>query len=150
VIKITKPALAIAILSASMAVPTFAHEEALEQGWCQGGNISILGTFQLYEKSLTYFQQETQVCTELKSCGQFDDDFGTARHAASGLCSTLAEAEKKFTNNGDDGTVRPIFDAPTTIKDSDSNHHLLYSIDQGVTFSCGLCTMPKPVVIKYK
>lgn len=135
--------LSAALLSLSVLGSVSAHEEPLETGWCQGGSITILATMKLYHKPLTYFKSESQVCSDLKSCGQFDDDdFKTARTAADGLCSTLAEAEKTLQQLGDDGTVRPIFISPNSIKDSDVNHHLLYSIDQGVEFSCGLCSMP--------
>jgi hypothetical protein len=131
-----------AIVSCVLSSASFAHEEALESQWCQGGQISILGQFQLHSKLLQTFMQESEVCSELKSCGQFDDDFTGARAAAHGTCAMYTVASKTY---GDHGTIRPIFTAPTSIKNDFSAHHDLYSIDQGVSFSCGYCDMSEVV-----
>jgi hypothetical protein len=126
------------IIGCTISSASLAHEEALESQWCQGGQITILGQFQLHSKLLQTFMQESEVCTELKSCGQFDDDFSGARAAAQGTCSMYTVASKTY---GDHGTIRPIYTSPTSIKNGFSAHHELYSIDQGVSFSCGYCDM---------
>ena len=50
-----------------------AHDEAIQSGWCEGGEVAILGNFQLNGNFLRKFKgEENPVCTQLKSCGQFE------------------------------------------------------------------------------
>ncbi len=120
-----------------------AHDEALESGWCQGGRITLLGEFQLKKQLLQYFSRESNaVCKNLRSCGQFDDDdYSIARNTAEQICYQFSERELTFTHNGDDGTVRPIFHGPSVFKNNEPDHHTLYQLDQGISFSCGLCSV---------
>lgn len=130
-----------------------AHDEAMESGWCEGGEVSILGHFQLNENLLAEFKgDENPVCTQYKSCGQFDDDdYRVSRRTALGFCQSLSSAELTQVIFNDHHTVRPIFYAPENFKNKDANHHKLYAIAQGIEFSCAICTLPKEVSAdKYK
>ncbi|TQV86470.1 hypothetical protein [Aliikangiella coralliicola] len=124
-----------------------AHEEAMESDWCGGGEITILGYFKLNAALLKNFKgEDNAVCSQLRSCGQFDDDdYGISRRTALNICRSFSEAELEVRTIGDHETVRPIFYAPASIKNSELNHHVLYSISQGVEFSCGMCAMPDVV-----
>ncbi|MBZ9611583.1 hypothetical protein [Rheinheimera maricola] len=121
-----------------------AHEEALESGWCRGGTITVLGEFSLKQPLLLQFKGDSGlVCGQLKSCGHFDDDdYTIALRAAEGLCRAFSEQELAYAEQGYDGTVRPIFHGPGVFKNSESEHHSLYQLTQGIQFSCGYCRMP--------
>lgn len=120
-----------------------AHEEAMDSSWCEGGQIEILGHFQLNHNLLEKFKgEDNAVCSQLKSCGQFDDDdYGVSMRAASALCSSFSESELLLRVNGYHDTVRPIFYSPVNFKNSETNHHILYSLSQGIEFSCARCIM---------
>lgn len=118
-----------------------AHEEPMEAGWCKAGKVTIIGHFKLNQDILSLFKgPENAVCLLQKSCGQFDDDdYSVGLRAASSLCHMYSAAELEFRHNADHLTVRPIFYSPNSFRNSEVNHHSLYSIAQGVEFSCGIC-----------
>jgi hypothetical protein len=121
-----------------------AHEEPLDNGWCAGGQISVLGQFSLTAPVLSKFKgKENPVCSQLKSCGQFDDDdYTAARRAADAFCHQLSEVELESSKTtSDNGTVRPLIHAPAVVKHAELMHHELYSINQGLSFSCGVCRL---------
>jgi hypothetical protein len=133
-------------LGFSLSGAAIAHEEALNSGWCSGGQISILGQFKLNKTLLQQFAKESSgVCSQLKSCGQFDDEYGVAFRTAGALCHSFSEAELTYKNIGDHLSVRAIFHSPATMKNSEANHHDLYSFEQGLEFSCGLCELDNSV-----
>ncbi len=145
-----KCVIALMVAANMMASATvLAHEEPIEGEWCRNGNVVILGEFTLTPLHLTRFKRFAEdVCpasgmgdVNTKSCGQFDDEYGLARAATNNLCSSLAYDLRNVSTYGDDGTVRPIFYGPESMKNSDNNHHDVYSITQGVKFACGLCEM---------
>ncbi|MGX5172887.1 hypothetical protein ACUR5C_02515 [Aliikangiella sp. IMCC44653] len=130
------------MLGAGVSSTAFAHEEAINTGWCSGGQITILGQFKLNQALLQQFAKESSgVCSQLKSCGQFDDEYGVAYKTAGALCHSFSEAELTYKNIGDHLSVRAIFHSPATMKNSEANHHTLYSFEQGLEFSCGLCEL---------
>lgn len=121
-----------------------AHEEALDNGWCAGGQVTVLGQFSLTAPVLSKFKgADNAVCNQLKSCGQFDDDdYTAARRAADAFCHQLSEVELASSKtSSDNGTVRPIFHAPAVVKNAELQHHELYSVNQGLSFSCGVCRL---------
>ncbi|MEC4725349.1 hypothetical protein HWQ46_07295 [Shewanella sp. D64] len=139
------------VVAANIMLPAtvLAHEEPIEGQWCNNGNIVILGEFSFTSLHLARFERFAEdVCPgsgleggdiETKSCGQFDDEYDLARSATNHLCQSLAY--RNVNSRGDGGTVRPIFYGPESLKNSDQNHHEVYSIVQGVRFACGLCDM---------
>ena len=133
-----------------LSTAVFAHEEPIEEQWCQNGNIIIIGEFKFTPLHLTRFDRYSKdVCPnfdggidiESKSCGQFDDEFGITRAATAHLCHSIAYDLRDVSLDSSIGTVRPIFYGPESIKNSDKNHHKVYSIVQGVHFAWGLCKM---------
>jgi hypothetical protein len=121
-----------------------AHQEALDNGWCAGGQITVLGQFSLTAPVLSKFKgKENAVCNQVKSCGQFDDDdYTAARRAADAYCHQLSEVElENSKTSSDNGTVRPVFHAPAVVKHAELRHHELYSVNQGLSFSCGVCRL---------
>ena len=135
--------LASALLFAPLIGTVAAHDEPMDSNWCSGGQITILGHFQLNQSLLKKFKgEENAVCNNLKSCGQFDDDdYSIANRTALSICSSLSVTELLIKTNGDNDTVRPIFYSPINFKNSEVNHHLLYTISQGLEFSCGQCSL---------
>lgn len=134
-----KHSLAIALSITSLSVVS--HEQAMEKGWCASGTISILGHFSLNKPLLEKFKgEENAVCSQLRSCGQFDDDdYTISTRAATSLCHSFSEAELEYRTTDDHLTVRAIIHSPVTAKHSEVSHHELYSIEQGIEFSCGIC-----------
>ncbi|WP_394393230.1 hypothetical protein [Shewanella woodyi] len=131
-----------------LPVAALAHEEPIESQWCQNGNVVILGEFKLTPLHLARFGRFAEnECPDFgggvgtKSCGQFDDEYGLTRAATGHLCNSIAYELRDVSREGDGGTVRPIFYGPESLKNSDKNHHEVYSIVQGVQFACGLCDM---------
>lgn len=138
------PKLMLAVVGMSAGFSVWAHDEALEAGWCRSGTITVLGEFSLKQPLLRQFKGDSGlVCGQLKSCGHFDDDdYTIARRAAEGLCRAFSEQELAYAGQGHDGTVRPIFHSPAVFKNSEVDHHSLYQLTQGIQFSCGYCLMP--------
>ncbi|MDP5135088.1 hypothetical protein ORJ04_03880 [Rheinheimera baltica] len=136
--------LILAALGVMVGCSAVAHDEALESGWCRGGNVTVLGEFSLKDPLLRQFKADSaQVCGQLKSCGHFDDDdYTIARRTAEGLCRAFSERELAYATDGHDGTVRPIFHTPAVFKNNETDHHTLYQLAQGIQFSCGYCSMP--------
>ena len=141
---LSKKSVLVASLCVAISGSLTAHEEALESGWCSGGQVSILGHFTLNKSLLLKFKGEQNlVCDQIRSCGQFDDDdYSVAFRAAGGICQSFSEAELLLRTVDDHETVRAIIHAPATMKNVETNHHDIYQLDQGIEFSCGYCTMP--------
>lgn len=148
-LKVNKFGLALSSLATALMLSfgVIAHEEPMESDWCSGGQIAVLGHFSLNHKLLAKFKGETNaVCSQFKSCGQFDDDdYNVSWRTAHSFCAAFSEAEINRSAVDDDGTVRPIFYLPLSFKNSEVNHHLLYSIDQGIEFSCAACSFTDEV-----
>lgn len=131
--------LACALGILSMCPQASSHEEPTETGWCQYGQVQILGQFTFNQKLLQIYQEPTsQVCNQAKTCGEFDD-YKLARNVADNLCASYNDAELKGSTNGDYGTIRAVFHQPASFKNSEAAHHQLYSISQGLVFSCARC-----------
>ncbi|KKO45818.1 hypothetical protein WG68_08905 [Arsukibacterium ikkense] len=144
----TKTNLILGTVGMILGFSALAHDEALESGWCRGGSITVLGEFMLKEPLLQQFKGDSGlVCSQLKSCGHFDDDdYTIARRTAEGLCQVFSEKELAYRQQSSDaGTVRPIFHSPAVFKNSESDHHALYQLTLGIRFSCGYCRMPEVI-----
>ncbi|MBV7317287.1 hypothetical protein [Shewanella sp. NIFS-20-20] len=135
-------------LAVCFSVTAFAHEEPIEGRWCSGGQIKVLGEFSIMPLHLSRFaRNEEPTCEPVngdintRSCGQFDDEYGVARMAAAQLCHTLAYSDARTSIDADDGSVKPIFYGPESLRNTQENHHEVYTIQQGVNFACGLCEM---------
>lgn len=132
----------VSIVASFFAPGANAHQEPIESGWCANGEIHILGTFNLNQLLLEKFRNEQDaVCNLYRSCGQFDDDYDLSFRTAGAICHSFSSDELAYRSQGDHLTVRPIFHSPVTMKNSEQNHHEIYSIEQGVEFSCGYCVI---------
>lgn len=123
-----------------------AHEVPIEKQWCQDGHLVIFGEFKLTPRYLESFVQGDDCDSQLggvetKSCGQFDDDYFGARAAATHLCHSLSRKSDDVSrvSYSDKDTIKPIFNGPESIRNRNENHHQLYLIQQGVSFSCAKC-----------
>lgn len=123
------------------ALPVAAHQEAMEAGWCAEGRIVVLGQHTLQGKLLQLFRDpKGSLCQQTKTCGEFDD-YTAARKVAEQQCLQYSEVELAGLKSGDAGTVRPIFHNPAVFKNYEKNHHTLYQLSQGISFSCAICVM---------
>ncbi len=60
--------LILAALGVMVGCSAVAHDEALESGWCRGGNVTVLGEFSLKDPLLRQFKADSaQVCGQLKA-----------------------------------------------------------------------------------
>lgn len=69
-----------------------------------------------------------------QTCGDFDDDYSTARALALAACSSLVGEGTDFP---DGGLVVPVFDGPSSFLGT--THHADYTINQGIYGQCALC-----------
>jgi hypothetical protein len=76
----------------------------------------------------------TMVVCPAKTCGQFDDDYKTARALALSQCSSYIGPGTAYPANT---VVIPIFSGPETFLDP--NHHQLYKSEDGVAGECVVC-----------
>jgi hypothetical protein len=76
----------------------------------------------------------TMVACPAQTCGEFDDDYRTARALALAACSAYVGAG---TDYPDGGLVVPMFNGPETFLDDD--HHQVYELSDGISGICGLC-----------
>lgn len=124
-----------------LAFPSMAHQEAMDAGWCAEGRIVVLGQHSLQGKLLQLLRDpKGSLCNQTKTCGEFDD-YTAARKIAEQQCLQYSEVEQAGLKTGDAGTVRPIFHSPMVFKHSEKNHHLLYQLSQGISFSCAICVV---------
>lgn len=123
------------------ALPAAAHQEAIDAGWCADGRIVVLGQHTLQGKLLQLFRDpKGSLCQQTKTCGEFDD-YTTARKVAEQQCLQYSEVELAGLKSGDASTVRPIFHSPAVFKNYEKNHHTLYQLSQGISFSCAICVV---------
>ena len=69
-----------------------------------------------------------------RSCGIFDDDYGVTKRMTVSYCAAYSTASK---DGSDFGTVVAEVVGPASFNGTD--HHKLYSIDEGVSGMCGRC-----------
>ncbi|RMH36343.1 MAG: hypothetical protein D6694_13975 [Gammaproteobacteria bacterium] len=118
---------------------SWAHSpEALTQ-WCPNGRVQVIGQWQYSAFVIRKLKTSAQTCQVTpgdKSCGQFDDDWEMAWRVAQGTCAGAAG----------DTPVRTDVTGPASFLDNRAvvgskarMHHFIYTIDEGITFSCQVC-----------
>lgn len=116
----------------------WAHSELPEPRWCQHGEPVVVGHFELLPQALIQAraieQQTTCPPNSPKTCGQFDDDYGTGRRLAMATCAVYSTA----VGGGDLGSVIYMVEQPESFND-ELNHHALYTVEQGLQGSCVRC-----------
>ena len=154
----------IALLLFTAAGPALAHNELPTVAACGGQKPVYLGTFNYAEKGLRDYKvclrreagnlwlrdaggggnqppvcrvnaiQITMVACPAQVCGEFDDDYRTARALALAACTAYVGAGTDYPEGG---LVVPVFDGPATFLDA--NHHAIYDLADGVSGVCALC-----------
>ncbi len=76
----------------------------------------------------------TMVACPAQTCGEFDDDYRTARALALAACNAYVGAGTDYPEGG---LVIPVFNGPATFLDED--HHQLYDLADGISGVCALC-----------
>lgn len=119
-----------------------AHSELPDADWCSRGVPTPVAQFEIFPVTLRAEREREQQCSAGKSlaktCGQFDDDYGTSRRSATRLCDSHAAAHP---GPGDIGSVIAVVVSPASYLHAD--HHVLYSVDEGLQGMCVRCERPR-------
>lgn len=119
-----------------------AHSELPDADWCSRGVPTPVAQFEIFPATLRAEREREQQCSagksSAKTCGQFDDDYGTGRRSAARLCDAHAAAR---IGPGDIGSVIAVVESPSSYLHPD--HHDLYSVDEGLSGLCVRCEAPR-------
>lgn len=158
-----------AFLSLLAAGPVLAHGELPTMATCQGHKPVYLGTFGYLQKGLREYQfclrreagnpwlrsagggsgqppvcrvngiATTMVACPAQTCGEFDDDYRTARALALAACTAYVGEGTAYP---DGGLVVPLFDGPPSFLGDE--HHAEYQLSDGISGVCALCPGETP------
>lgn len=162
--------LATALLLSAATVAS-AHPPLPNANWCSTGMTIAAGTFSFTEADIDAYvacvhagncpdptAEDSQICGgRLKSCGNFDDDYGKTALMINAHCSQYANAVPATpgapvalrggattnTVTPDAGTVVPVVDSMSLF--NSPNHHLRYHKSSGIQGMCAKCA---PAVIR--
>lgn len=154
----------IIVLLLAAAGPAFGHNELPTLTACSGHRPIYLGAFHYSERNLREYKAclrrdegstpprrsggggalppvchvnsipITAVACPAETCGEFDDDYRTARALALATCTGYVGAG---TGYPEDSLVVPIFSGPSSFLGAD--HHLVYDLSDGLSGMCALC-----------
>lgn len=153
----------IIVLLLAAAGPAFGHNELPSLTACSGHRPVYLGAFHYSERNLREYQAclrrdegspprprsggdgQPPVCRvnsvpivtvecPAETCGEFDDDYRTARSLALAVCTSYVGAGTDYPEGS---LVVPIFSGPSSFLDAD--HHLIYDLSDGLSGTCALC-----------
>jgi len=135
------PSISILLLAASASAQ--AHGELPTAEWCSNGRAVEVASFRLEPAAL---ERETDAtcssasttsgASTTKTCGQFDDDYGTGLKAAQRHCGQFARAWATRADP-DLGSTSPLIAGPKEFLDP--AHHELYRLNLGVEGICLRC-----------
>lgn len=140
-----------------------AHERLTVPDWCEGGQIRILGSFEFSAQDLAAYAAcvRTGSCVDvtvtatpnalgrggadsgscsIRSCGEFDDDYGVAARLADRHCAAFAFRPNPRRHR-DEGSVIPMISSPAQFNLAE--HHGDYAFEQGLSGMCAVCVMPR-------
>lgn len=123
-------------LTLAVAGPAAAHQDPYSDGWCRGGEIVEVGTFEISGEILNAFRQSPACAfeTEGKDCGVFDDDYYAARSYSAAHC---VKAASNLVQAGGVVSIIPVVTGPATFLTSD--HHRAYHATSGLSGVCLVC-----------
>lgn len=134
--------LLMAVAGLLTATAVHAHSELPDAEWCSRGVPTPVAEFEIAPATLLAEREREQQCSSGKSmpktCGQFDDDYGTSRRSALRVCEAFAAPR---TGPGDLGRVIAVVESPASYLDPD--HHALYRVEEGLSGVCVRCEAPR-------
>jgi hypothetical protein len=120
----------------------FAHSELPDAEWCSSGVPTPVAQFEIFPATLRAEREREQQCSAgkglAKTCGQFDDDYGTGQRSAKRLCDAHVAGRL---GPGDIGSVIAVVVSPASYLHDD--HHALYSVEEGLQGICVRCERPR-------
>ncbi|HVJ61403.1 MAG TPA: hypothetical protein VM555_01670 [Tahibacter sp.] len=154
-------------LAALVAGPAWAHDALPSANWCQYGQTAVVTSFAFTGADVDAYiacvasgacpdprppnqNQNTATCNNLKSCGNFDDDYGKTALMINAYCEQYADAP--VAGRGvpaaplpgyEAGSVAPIAYGPQFFLST--FHHSRYAKSQGVQGVCAKCVLSTPV-----
>ncbi|HUD40422.1 MAG TPA: hypothetical protein VMR06_00310 [Dokdonella sp.] len=123
-------------LTLAAAGPAAAHQDPFSDGWCRGGEVVEVETFDIPGPVLDAFRQ-SPVCafeTVDRDCGVFDDDYYAARSYSAAYCVSAAA---DLIQAGNAVSVIPVVTGPDSFLGS--NHHGAYRATSGLRGLCLAC-----------
>lgn len=152
----------------SAATAASAHPPLPNANWCATGMTVIADTFSFTEADIDAYvacvhdgncpdptADDSQICGgRLKSCGNFDDDYGKTALMINAHCSQYAASVPASapalrggatitTVTPDAGTVVPVVDSSSVF--TSPNHHQRYHKSYGIQGMCARCA---PAVVR--
>lgn len=132
-----------------LAGAAFAHQTLATENWCANGVVEPVAEFTFTAAELGAYKTclHGGRCApgmspannfDLRTCGQFDDDWGVTKRMAVSHCAAYSTTSK---DGSDFGTVVAEVAGPASFNGAD--HHKHYSINEGVSGMCGRCVPHK-------
>lgn len=151
-------------LAALFATSAWAHDPLPSANWCQHGQTTVVATFAFGAADVDAYvacvlsgacpdpRSHTQnpndgTCMSLKSCGNFDDDYGKTALMLNAHCDQYADASVAGRGGPpptgyEAGTVAPVVYGPQFFLSL--SHHARYAKSQGVHGVCAKCVPVAP------
>lgn len=151
-------------LAALVAGSAWAHDPLPSANWCQHGQSTVVATFAFDANDVDEYvacvlsgdcpdprshnpNPNNGTCMSLKSCGNFDDDYGKTALMINAHCDQYADAQVAGRGGPppsgyEAGTVAPIVYGPQFFLST--LHHARYSKSEGVQGVCAKCVMSTP------
>lgn len=140
-----------------LAASAWAHDPLPSANWCQYGQTSTVASFTFTGANITAWVSCVEAgncpdprpvnagtCDSVKSCGNFDDDYGKTALMINAHCSQYADAS--LAGRGapplpgrEAGSVAPVVYGPQIFLATD--HHAHYQKNTGIHGVCAKCTL---------
>ena len=149
-------------LLALAATTASAHDPLPSANWCEHGQMTVAATFNFTENDVNAYiacvgngscpdprPAVPATCSSLKSCGNFDDDYGKTALMINAHCAQFADTSvagrpTAGTTNHPTDSVAPIVYGPQFFLSV--SHHSRYNKSAGVYGVCAKCVLPPPAV----
>ncbi|MCR6700245.1 MAG: hypothetical protein NVV68_03330 [Dokdonella sp.] len=131
-----KPFACLLALMLAATGPAAAHQDPFSTGWCPGGEVVEVETFEIPGPLLNAFRQSPACAfgTVDRDCGVFDDDYYAARSFSTAHC---VRAASNLIQAGNVISIIPVVTGPATFLGSD--HHTAYQATSGLSGVCLVC-----------
>jgi len=128
------------LLTTLFAAPgALAHSELPSDTWCENGRPVVVASFDIASRTLVEAREAEQTCAPTsggeRTCGQFDDDYGTGRRMALRICNVHTRPMQ-----GDFGSVIYMVEYPQSFNADE--HHVIFRAEEGLRGSCVRCERP--------
>lgn len=128
------------LLALATAGTARAHSELPSSGWCAGGDVVEVASFEILPATLADLREDDKCPPEgtpiEKDCGQFDDDYALAKNASAQACAAYAGRPGRGAAS-DAGSIVVLVESPAEYLVE--SHHADYSLELGLRGMCVRC-----------